>query len=131
ASINKVSDMVGEINAASQEQAHGIEQVNTAILQMDEVTQQNAALVEETTATSDTLASEAEKLAGLMGQFRVDDGHAGPPRPPAPKMTTQTPAAPKAGPARKAGGFLSKRGAAKPAPQPVARDASADEGMDF
>jgi methyl-accepting chemotaxis protein len=50
--IKKVSDIVAEMAAASREQASGIEQVNKAILQMDQVTQQNAALVEQTAAAS-------------------------------------------------------------------------------
>ncbi|MDH4229868.1 MAG: methyl-accepting chemotaxis protein [Nitrospirota bacterium] len=76
-SVAKVTDIVAEINASSQEQAAGIDQVNKAITQMDEVTQQNAALVEEAAATSDNLAEEARHLAKLMTFFKVDgmEGH--------------------------------------------------------
>jgi len=72
--INQVSDLVGAIHTASQEQASGIEQVNVAIGQMDETTQQNAALVEQSSATADTMAEEAQTLSDLMGTFKVDDG---------------------------------------------------------
>jgi len=78
-SIAKVTDIVSEINASSQEQATGIDQVNQAITQMDEVTQSNAALVEEAAATSDSLADEAKNLAGLMAFFKIDTGTANSP----------------------------------------------------
>ncbi|MDH4229866.1 MAG: methyl-accepting chemotaxis protein [Nitrospirota bacterium] len=71
-SVAKVTDIVSEINASSQEQASGIDQVNKAIAQMDEVTQQNAALVEEAAATSDNLAEEARNLNDLMTFFKID-----------------------------------------------------------
>ena len=73
-SVAKVTDIVSEINASSQEQAAGIDQVNKAIAEMDEVTQQNAALVEEAAATSDTLADEARRLNDLMTYFKLRDG---------------------------------------------------------
>ena len=60
---------MSEIAASAQEQATGLQQVNAAVNQMDQVTQQNAAMVEESTAASHALASEAENLAKLMGQF--------------------------------------------------------------
>ncbi|MFQ5509950.1 MAG: methyl-accepting chemotaxis protein [Leptospirillia bacterium] len=72
-SVTQVSDIVSEIDSASQEQAQGIDQVNRAIMQMDEVTQQNAALVEEAAATSDNLSQEAGQLAELMTFFKIDD----------------------------------------------------------
>jgi methyl-accepting chemotaxis protein len=72
-SIKKVSDIVAEIAAASQEQASGIEQVNKAVTQMDEVTQQNAALVEEAAASSESLDEQANNLDNLMNFFKVGD----------------------------------------------------------
>ncbi|MDH5528210.1 MAG: methyl-accepting chemotaxis protein [Nitrospirota bacterium] len=69
--IAKVTDIVSEINASSQEQAAGIDQVNKAIAEMDEVTQQNAALVEEAAATSDNLADESRRLSEMMTFFHV------------------------------------------------------------
>jgi methyl-accepting chemotaxis protein len=73
-SVKKVSDIVAEIAAASREQANGIEQVNKAILQMDQVTQQNAALVEETAAASQSMGEQARELQGLMSFFTLDAG---------------------------------------------------------
>jgi len=81
-SVKKVSDIIAEIAAASQEQSAGIEQVNKAITQMDEVTQQNAALVEQAAAASESLNDQAQALDELMTFFKSDEGqtHAAPPR---------------------------------------------------
>lgn len=68
--IRSVSDIIGEIAAASREQATGLEQVSTAVTQMDEATQRNAALVEETTASAQALAHQSTELADLVGFFR-------------------------------------------------------------
>jgi methyl-accepting chemotaxis protein len=70
--VKKVSDIVAQIAAASRQQSVGIEQVNKAILQMDEMTQQNAALVEEATAASRSMAAEARRLTTLI--VRYDSG---------------------------------------------------------
>ena len=70
--VKKVSDIVAEITTASREQASGIEQVNRAILSMDQVTQQNAALVEETAAASQSMSEQAHELQDLMGFFKLD-----------------------------------------------------------
>ncbi len=74
AAIKKVSDIVAEMAAAGKEQASGIEQVNKAILQMDQVTQQNAALVEQTATSSQTLGEQARELQQLMGFFKLKAG---------------------------------------------------------
>jgi methyl-accepting chemotaxis protein len=73
-SIQRVADIMAEITAASQEQNAGIEQINQAITQMDTVTQQNAGLVEEAAAASESLQTQAVKLAELVSVFRID-GH--------------------------------------------------------
>lgn len=70
-SIRHVTDIMGEITAASQEQTAGIEQINQAIAQMDEVTQQNAALVEEAAAASGALEDQAGKLAEVVSVFKI------------------------------------------------------------
>jgi methyl-accepting chemotaxis protein len=70
-SAKKVADIVDEIAAASQEQSAGIEQVNRAVTQMDEVTQQNAALVEEAAAAARAMQEQADRLQGQVGYFRV------------------------------------------------------------
>jgi methyl-accepting chemotaxis protein len=62
---------MGEIAAASQEQAGGIDQVNRAVSQMDEVTQQNAALVEEAAAAAGSLQDQARELVLAVGVFRL------------------------------------------------------------
>jgi methyl-accepting chemotaxis protein len=69
--IKKVSDIVAEIAAASREQATGLEQINTAVAGMDEMTQRNAALVEETTAAAQALNHQAIELADAVGFFRT------------------------------------------------------------
>ena len=69
--VKKVSDIVAEIAAASREQSSGIEQVNKAVMQMDEMTQQNAALVEEATAASQAMAEQAAKLSEMMARYQV------------------------------------------------------------
>ncbi|WP_341702969.1 methyl-accepting chemotaxis protein [Ferrovibrio sp.] len=70
--IKKVSDIVAEIAAASREQATGLEQINTAVGGMDEMTQRNGALVEQTTASAQALANQAVELAELVAFFRTD-----------------------------------------------------------
>jgi len=79
-SVKRVTDIMAEITAASQEQSQGIEQVNQTITQMDEVTQQNAALVEEATASARSLEEQAEGLTRSVSQFRVSDTEADAPR---------------------------------------------------
>ncbi|WJW76425.1 methyl-accepting chemotaxis protein [Thiohalobacter sp. IOR34] len=71
--VKKVSDIVAEIAAASQEQSTGIEQVNKAIMQMDEVTQQNAALVEEAAAASQSLDEQGARLTNLISFFKTGE----------------------------------------------------------
>ena len=69
--MKKVTDIVAEIAAASQEQSSGIDQVNKAVMQMDEMTQQNAALVEEAAAASRSMEEQAHKMVELMGFFKT------------------------------------------------------------
>jgi len=77
ASIRGVTDMMAEITAASSEQSSGIEQVNLAIAQMDDVTQQNAALVEQAAAAAESLEEQAQNLVITVSGFKVDDSAAG------------------------------------------------------
>jgi methyl-accepting chemotaxis protein len=70
-SVKKVSDIVAEIAAASREQSSGIDQVGRAVMQMDELTQQNAALVEQATAASQSLAGQSRELNQLMERFNI------------------------------------------------------------
>jgi methyl-accepting chemotaxis protein len=71
-SAKGVTDIMGEITAASQEQNAGIDQINQAIAQMDQVTQQNAALVEEAAAAAEALQDQASNLAQVVGVFKLD-----------------------------------------------------------
>ncbi|HYB65218.1 MAG TPA: methyl-accepting chemotaxis protein [Steroidobacteraceae bacterium] len=70
-SVKKVSDIVGEIAGASREQSAGIEQVNKAVVQLDEMTQQNAALVEQASAASQSMADQAKSLSHMMERYKV------------------------------------------------------------
>ncbi|SCK60307.1 methyl-accepting chemotaxis protein [Variovorax sp. HW608] len=70
-SVRRVTDIMGEITAASQEQTSGIEQINQAITQMDQVTQQNAALVEEAAAAAASLQEQAGGLSQVVSVFRL------------------------------------------------------------
>lgn len=72
-SINRVAAVMGEISAASDEQSAGIEQVGHAVAQMDQVTQQNAALVEEATAAAASLRDQAQQLQQVVSVFRVEE----------------------------------------------------------
>ena len=76
ASVQRVSDIIGEITAAAAEQSDGIGQVNTAVTQLDQMTQQNAALVEESAAAAESLREQAMRLNQVVGTFRVESSAA-------------------------------------------------------
>jgi methyl-accepting chemotaxis protein len=80
--VKKVADIIAEISAASLEQSAGINQVNKAIMQLDDLTQQNATLVEQASAASQSMAEQASALHALMQRYKVED--AAPASPPAP-----------------------------------------------
>jgi len=131
-SVKKVSDIVAEIAAASREQSSGIEQVNKAVMQMDEMTQQNAALVEQATAASQSMADQARDLTVMMEKYQIDDSSPGLSVARAPAVAK---AAPKAVPERRGPNrpFAVKPAAPKaPAAQPqkVAPSRSAANGND-
>ena len=73
-SIRRVTDIMGEISAASTEQSQGVSQVGEAITQMDQATQQNAALVEEMAAAASSLKSQAQELVGTVAVFKLAQG---------------------------------------------------------
>ena len=121
-SVQRVTDIMAEISAASQEQSAGIEQVNQTVMQMDETTQQNAALVEEATAAARSMEEQANHLAAAVALFRIDDA-------PAP-VQVQMPAAPTT-PAPRRADTRAPAAARRTAPAPVARRAEtavADSG---
>lgn len=70
-SVKRVTEIMSEITTAGNEQAAGIEQINQAVVQMDQVTQQNSALVEEATAATDALKIQATGLAAVVGVFKI------------------------------------------------------------
>ncbi len=113
--VNRLSTLVSGIAGSAQEQALGLGEVNSAVTQMDQVTQQNAAMVEESTAASHALADEAEALARLVGQFRIGKAPAAPPgdHTPGPQ---RIPAAPPE-PPRSATAPAAKRAASRPLAQ--------------
>ncbi|KVN30647.1 hypothetical protein WJ63_07630 [Burkholderia pyrrocinia] len=76
AAVQRVTDIMGEIAAASEEQSGGIDQVARAVAQMDEVTQQNAALVEEAAAAAQSLDEQAARLRETVSVFQLDEGAA-------------------------------------------------------
>jgi methyl-accepting chemotaxis protein len=109
--VTRVSDIVAEITAAAKEQSSGIEQINLTITQLDEMTQQNASLVEEAAASSKSLDDQALKLRELVSAFDLGvDEHE-----PAPQPKARRPEAPRPAPAPKAR-------APRPAPSRVAQD---------
>jgi methyl-accepting chemotaxis protein len=98
-SVQRVADLMGEIASASQEQSQGIAQVNATVTQMDDATQQNAALVEEAAAAAQSLQDQAGRLAQVVRVFKLEEsGHAPQPQPrqPAHKPMLSTPSRPKA-----------------------------------
>ena len=76
-SAERVTDIVAEIAAASQEQFRGVEQVNRAVSHMEQVTQANAAQAEELSSTAEALSNRAAQLRGLVGRFKLDEGEDG------------------------------------------------------
>jgi len=75
AQVRRMTDLMGEINASSSEQTSGILQVNQAVASIDNGTQQNAALVEESAAAAESLKQQASALLGLVAAFRTADQH--------------------------------------------------------
>jgi methyl-accepting chemotaxis protein len=71
ASVRRVNDIIGEIGAATREQSDGIDQINAAVSQLDQMTQQNAALVEEAASAAESLKDQSTRLAGAVNVFRL------------------------------------------------------------
>jgi methyl-accepting chemotaxis protein len=76
-SVQRVTDIIGEITTAASEQSDGIGQVNTAVTQLDQMTQQNAALVEESAAAAESLKDQAARLAQVVSTFRLAPAEGG------------------------------------------------------
>ncbi|MED5619465.1 methyl-accepting chemotaxis protein [Ideonella sp. BN130291] len=99
ASVQRVTDIIGEITAASAEQSGGISQVSTAVNTLDKMTQQNAALVEESAAAAESLKDQAHKLSGIVATFRLGDAGSRTAPVPAPASRAASTPAPAAKPA--------------------------------
>jgi methyl-accepting chemotaxis protein len=128
--VKKVTDVMAEIASSSREQASGIEQVNKAITMMDDVTQQNAALVEEASAAAQALSEQASNLTQLIARYKVgegaDEAHRAPAAPTRPTAVASHPAVERRAPSRPLTG--------KKRPAPVAsaaNGAAAEEWKDF
>ncbi|WP_310312910.1 methyl-accepting chemotaxis protein [Paraburkholderia terricola] len=122
--VQRVTDIMGEIAAASEEQSGGISQVGRAVTQMDEVTQQNAALVEQAAAAAASLQDQAGRLRDTVSAFRVNGADAVAERPAAVAARRVT-AAVQAGPKREAGATGPVRTSARAEPQSAALKLSA------
>jgi methyl-accepting chemotaxis protein len=129
-SVKKVSDIVAEIAAASREQSSGIEQVNKAIMQMDSMTQQNAALVEQATAASQSMADQARDLTTMMERYQVNDSGARAPVTRAAPAVLQERRSPKRPFAGKPAVPKAPAARGQPAEVPVARPKAGANGND-
>jgi methyl-accepting chemotaxis protein len=128
--VKKVTDVMAEIASSSREQASGIEQVNKAITMMDDVTQQNAALVEEASAAAQALSEQASNLTQLIARYKVgegaDEAHRAPAAPARPKPVASVPTVERRSPSRPL------TGKKRPAPAAsAANGAAAEEWKDF
>jgi len=138
ASVKRVTDIMGEISNASQEQSAGIAQVNMSIIEMDAMTQQNAALVEEAAAAAQSLQDQASELAHVVSIFKLVEGEEAHVAPQSVLETAPLASAPKPRPAparvAKPGKPGIKRAAvAAPAPKPkkIANASANDEWEEF
>ena len=120
--IRRVTDIMGEISAASSEQASGVAQVGEAVTQMDHATQQNAALVEQSAAAAASLNQQAQDLVGAVAVFRLAQQHAAAAHAPVPQRVA-APVARAAAPVKKVGPSTKPAAAVKspavPAPKPA------------
>jgi methyl-accepting chemotaxis protein len=125
-SIRRVTDLMGEISAASSEQSAGVSQVGDAVSQMDQVTQQNAALVEEMAAAASSLKSQALELVQTVAVFKLgaDDGHHGIALPTSAVRSHKPGAPPFKGVERRGGGVPKGAAARSRAPSPAKASAA-------
>jgi methyl-accepting chemotaxis protein len=124
--VAEINDLVSEIAASAEEQSVGLQEVNTTVLQMDQVTQQNAAMVEQSTAASRQLADETTNLQALIGRFNYGEA-ALIASSPAPTRTTALPAAKPASrpaPPHARSSAAIPASAPSPSPSPVRKSAT-------
>ncbi len=137
-SIRRVTDIMGEISAASTEQSQGVAQIGEAVMQMDQVTQQNAALVEEMAAAAGSLKGQAQELVQTVAVFKLaqEAGSRTTPSPQPTRPVSAIPPRPAAAAGRRPGLAVSRPAAAQPrvlsAPAPTAppRPGSQPQGQD-
>ncbi|MYM26865.1 HAMP domain-containing protein [Duganella sp. CY15W] len=127
-SVRRVTDIISEISQAGREQETGIEQINIAVAEMDTVTQQNAALVEEAAAASQAMQEQAVKLAEMVAVFQVAGSSAVARRQPAAARST---AVATTQPLRRPAPKAAAKPEAKPAAKPASKAAAADEWEEF
>jgi methyl-accepting chemotaxis protein len=133
--VRRVTDLVGEITVSSREQSEGVGQINAAVTQLDQATQQNAALVEQTAAAAESMRMQTAKLAEAVSAFRVAGSASAAPasRAPSAKAPALQPAAPKpagpkpvaAKPAARAAAQKLEPALSPPAPAPAPKAAPA------
>ena len=111
-SIEKVSGIVGQISATSTDQRRGIGEINAAVNQLDQMTQQNAALVEQSSAAADSMREQAQSLAAVVASFKVRDAASG---------HARSQAGPRAAPSRPTPRIGQKPIASSPPPKPFAK----------
>jgi uncharacterized phage infection (PIP) family protein YhgE len=125
ASVGRVTGIMSEITIASKEQSQGIEQVNQAIIEMDDATQQNAALVEQAAAAAQSMQDQAAALAEVVNTFKLDPGASSMPTgatraTPAKPLAVKRPAVGKVAALREKKGALAAPGRAAAAAKPIA-----------
>ncbi|MEG2046876.1 MAG: methyl-accepting chemotaxis protein [Comamonas sp.] len=125
-SVRRVTDIMAEISAASHEQTSGIEQINTAVSQMDQVTQQNAALVEESAAAAASLQNQAATLADIVSVFQLGAGSTRP----APASAAVVPRQPALAPSQRMAPSSTTRSIAHKKPAAAAPAASEEEAWE-
>ena len=135
ASVKRVTDIMSEISNASQEQSRGIEQVNLSIIEMDSMTQQNAALVEEAAAAAQSLQDQASELQHVVSVFKLVEGEVSQVAEPAepvdePEVVAPLPPRPRAVPVR-AKAALKRPAAPAPVSKPKKVAGGEDEWEEF
>ncbi|HEY9107223.1 MAG TPA: methyl-accepting chemotaxis protein [Roseateles sp.] len=132
-SVQRVQDIIGEISSAATEQSEGIASVNTSVVQLDQMTQQNAALVEQSAAAAESLKEQAQRLVEAVAVFRVAGGESyqAPAARPAPLPVAAAPKPAATAPKPKLTVVASRPPAppaARPAPRSAPAPAPAEEG---
>jgi methyl-accepting chemotaxis protein len=124
ASVQRVTDIIGEISAAAGEQSSGIGQINGAVTQLDQMTQQNAALVEQSTAAAESLQEQARQLAAALGGFQLGATAGSSPRAAAHAVIAQVAAKAPPAPRAAAAAPVAKPAPAKAVAVPAAKNTS-------